>query len=164
MGGLFVRMVCANVDHAFVEAIIKIASWNVNSIRARLDHVTGWIKANLPDVLLLQELKSPSFPADIFQPLGYASASVTQKAYNGVAILSRYPIETVSTSLLGDEADTHARFLEVTIQDIRIVNVYLPNGNPIGSEKFIYKLEWMDRLLQQMNAWRRTDLPTLVAG
>jgi exodeoxyribonuclease-3 len=151
-------------DCAFVEAIIKIASWNVNSIRARLEHVTGWIKANLPDVLLLQELKSPSFPADIFQPLGYNSASVTQKAYNGVAILSRYPIETVSTSLLGDEADTHARFLEVTIQDIRIVNVYLPNGNPIGSEKFIYKLEWMDRLLQQMNAWRKTDLPTLVGG
>jgi exodeoxyribonuclease III len=84
---------------------MKIASWNVNSIRARLDHVTTWLKARKPDVLLLQELKGTEFPATVFEDLGYASVAVTQKAYNGVAILSRHPIETISTTLAGDEAD-----------------------------------------------------------
>jgi exodeoxyribonuclease-3 len=129
-----------------------------------MDHVTGWMKANMPDVLLLQELKSPTFPAEVFQEMGYLSAYVAQKAYNGVAILSRYPIETVCTSLRGDDADAHARFLEVMIEGIRIVDVYLPNGNPIGTEKFIYKLEWMDRLIQQMVGWRKGSVPTLVGG
>jgi exodeoxyribonuclease-3 len=143
---------------------MKIASWNVNSIRARLDHVTAWLEARKPDVLLLQELKGTEFPAAVFEDLGYASAAVTQKAYNGVAILSRHPIETISTRLAGDEADTHARFLEATILGIRIVNIYLPNGNPVGTEKFSYKLAWMDRLNKQMVAWREEDLPVLIGG
>lgn len=146
------------------EAIIRVASWNVNSIRARLEHVTGWVKAVAPDVLLLQELKSPTFPSEVFQEIGYASAFVAQKAYNGVAILSRYPIETVCESLRGGDADTHARFLEVMIEGIRIVNVYLPNGNPVGTEKFVYKLAWMDRLMEQMIEWRKGGVPTLVGG
>ena len=99
---------------------------------------------------MLQELKGTEFPAGVFQQIGYESAAVTQKAYNGVAVLSRYPIGTVSTTLTGDDADSHARYLEVTIEDIRIVNIYLPNGNPVGSDKFLYKLAWMDRLIQQM--------------
>ena len=78
---------------------MKIASWNVNSIRARLDHVIAWLKLHGPDVLLMQELKGTDFPAEVFKELGYESAAVTQKAYNGVAILSRHPIETVSTTL-----------------------------------------------------------------
>lgn len=146
------------------EAAIKIASWNVNSIRARLDHVTNWLKANQPDVLLLQELKAPSFPAEIFAPLGYQSAAVTQKAYNGVAVLSRMPIETVNTTLDGDTTDTHARFLEVLIDGIRVVNIYAPNGNPIGSDKFVYKLEWMDRLAHQMKSWLKSGTPTVIGG
>ena len=125
---------------------MEIASWNVNSIRARLEHVTTWLKARQPDVLLLQELKGTEFPADVFKKLGYESVAVTQKAYNGVAILSRHPIKTISTTLAGDEADSHSRFLEAMIEGIRIVNIYLPNGNPVGSDNFAYKLAWMERL------------------
>ncbi len=112
---------------------MKIASWNVNSIRARLDHVIAWLKLQRPDVLLMQELKGTDFPAEVFKELGYESVAVTQKAYNGVAVLSRHPIETVSTTLAGDETDSHARYLEMTIEGIRVVNIYLPNGNPVGS-------------------------------
>jgi exodeoxyribonuclease III len=141
-----------------------IASWNVNSIRARLEHVKTWLAAHNPDVLLLQELKATEFPAELFNQLGYASAAVTQKSYNGVAILSRHPIDILSTTLLGDETDSHARFLEVVIDDIRIANIYLPNGNPVGSEKFVYKLDWMDRLHRQMQIWLKSGMPTLVGG
>jgi exodeoxyribonuclease-3 len=143
---------------------MKIASWNVNSIRARIDHVTGWIKLQQPDVLLLQELKATEFPALVFQALGYESVAVTQKSYNGVAVLSRYPMETINTTLAGDEADSHARYLEMTIEGIRMVNIYLPNGNPVGTEKFAYKLAWMDRLLQKMSDWRKEEVPVLVGG
>lgn len=136
----------------------------MNSIRAREGHVTAWLKRQPVDVLLLQELKGSVFPADIFKDLGYESAAVTQKAYNGVAILSRTPIQIVGTTLAGDDADSHARFLEVLIQNIRVVNIYAPNGNPIGSDKFAYKLAWMDRLKEKMIAWRDTESPTLVGG
>ncbi len=115
-------------------------------------------------MLLLQELKGPNFPADIFKDLGYNSAAVTQKAYNGVAVLSRHAIETVSTTLVGDSADDHARYLEVIIDGIRIANVYMPNGNPVGTPKFAYKLKWMDRLIEQMTSWLKSDIPVLVAG
>jgi len=141
-----------------------IASWNVNSIRARMEHVKAWIAAHNPDILLLQELKAPEFPAALFEELGYASAAVTQKAYNGVAILSRQPIDTVATTLLGDDTDSHARFLEAIVGGIRVVNIYLPNGNPINSDKFVYKLAWMDRLYRQMQAWLKDETPTLVGG
>ncbi len=143
---------------------MEIASWNVNSIRARLDHVTAWLKARNPDVLLLQELKGTEFPAQVFKDLGYESVAVTQKAYNGVAILSRYPIETMSTALAGDEADSHARYLDVTILGIRVVNIYLPNGNPVGSDKFAYKLAWMDRLNKAMSDWIRNKIPVVIGG
>ena len=143
---------------------MKIASWNVNSIRARLEHVTTWLKANRPDVLFLQELKSTEFSAAVFTEMGYESAAVTQKGYNGVAVLSLTPIETISTALAGDGDDTHARFLEMTIQGIRMVNIYLPNGNPVGTEKFAYKLAWMERLGKEMSAWLKTDMPVLIGG
>ena len=143
---------------------MKIASWNVNSIRARLHHVTAWLQEHAPDVLLLQELKGTEFPAEVFQNLGYQSAAVTQKAYNGVAILSRLPMETLSNALPGGEDDTHARFLETIIAGIRIVNIYLPNGNPPGSDNFSYKLAWMDRLIQKMSAWSAENLPVLIGG
>jgi exodeoxyribonuclease III len=143
---------------------MKIASWNVNSIRARLEHVSTWLKEQQPDVLMMQELKADEFPALVFQAMGYESVAVTQKAYNGVAVLSRHPMETVSTTLAGDEADSHARYLEMTIAGMRMVNIYLPNGNPVRSEKFSYKLAWMDRLIHQMTAWREQGLPVLVGG
>jgi len=125
---------------------MKIASWNVNSIRARIEPVTRWLEKSNPDVLLLQELKGPDFPVAYFKDRGYESVAVTQKAYNGVAVLSRYPITTIGTTLKGDEADSHARFLDTRVEGIRIINIYLPNGNPVGTDKFTYKLSWMDRL------------------
>ncbi len=136
----------------------------MNSIRARLEHVTDWLKASQPDVLLLQELKGTEFPADVFTGLGYGSVAVTQKSYNGVAILSRLPMETVSTTLPGDDEDSHARFLEVQVEALRIVNVYMPNGNPVGTDKFEYKLRWMDRMLSVMRTWVAEGTPTLVGG
>jgi exodeoxyribonuclease III len=150
-------------DHETV-IVMKIASWNVNSIRARLDQVTAWLKVRNPDVLLMQELKGAEFPSEVFKELGYESAAVTQKAYNGVAILSRYPMQTLNTTLAGDELDSHARYLETTIDGIRVVNIYLPNGNPVGTDKFAYKLAWMDRLEKEMRAWRKEDLPVLIGG
>lgn len=141
-----------------------IASWNVNSIKARTGHVKNWLEARQPDVLLLQELKGTEFPADIFRALGYESATVTQKSYNGVAILSRHPMEIISTTLWGDEEDSHARFIEGKIQGVRVANIYLPNGNPVGSERFQYKLAWMNRLKSQMKAWLQDNAATLVAG
>ncbi len=115
-------------------------------------------------MLLLQELKGLEFPSETFRGLGFESVAVTQKAYNGVAILSRSPIKVVSKTLAGVAVDTHARFLEVIIKDVRIVNIYLPNGNPIGTEKFEYKLDWMDRLRGQMRRWLASDIPTIVGG
>lgn len=123
-----------------------------------------WLEAKKPDVLLLQELKGTEFPSAFFKELEYHSASVTQKTYNGVAILSRNPIEIVTDTLPGDEADSHARFLEVIVGNIRIVNIYLPNGNPIRTAKFDYKLAWMDRLKQQMVLWLKSDIPTVIGG
>jgi exodeoxyribonuclease III len=149
---------------AWTTSSMVVASWNVNSIRARLEHVRSWLTMHSPDVLLLQELKATEFPAELFEELGYASAAVMQKTYNGVAILSRDPIDIVSTTLIGDETDSHARFLEVVVNDVRIANIYAPNGNPVGSDKFLYKLAWMDRLQQQMQIWLKSEMPTLVGG
>jgi exodeoxyribonuclease-3 len=136
----------------------------VNSIRARLEHVTNWLVSRKPDVLLLQELKGTEFPSEVFSGFGYESLAVTQKAYNGVAILSRLPIEHVSNALSGSESDTHARYLEVIISGIRMVDIYLPNGNPVGTEKFEYKLAWMERLLVKMSQWKADGIPTVVGG
>jgi exodeoxyribonuclease-3 len=126
--------------------------------------VTTWLKLQAPDVLLLQELKGTEFPYEVFRDLGYESVAVTQKAYNGVATLSRSPIESVSNVLAGDDADTHARYLEVMISGIRIVDIYLPNGNPVGTEKFDYKLAWMERLIAKMSQWKRDGVPTVIGG
>lgn len=112
----------------------------------------------------MQELKGPEFPSGVFKDLGYESVAVTQKAYNGVAVLSRGSIHAISSSLSDDPEDSHARFLEVMIEGIRMVNIYLPNGNPIRSEKFLYKLAWMDRLLTRMSEWRNDITPVLVGG
>ena len=102
---------------------MKIVSWNVNSIRSRLGQVSEWIQMWNPDVLLMQEVKGTEFPSAAFKELGYESVAVTQKGYNGVAIVSRLPMETVNTTLAGDEADSHARYLEVVIDGLTIVNI-----------------------------------------
>ncbi len=143
---------------------LRIATWNVNSIKARLDHVTAWLGTVSPDILLLQELKGLEFPSAVFEQIGYKSVAVTQKTYNGVAVLARQPIKCLSTTLPGDEGDSHARFLETVIGDLRVVNIYLPNGNPIGTDKFTYKLTWMDRLRAEMDRWLADGTPTIIGG
>jgi exodeoxyribonuclease III len=127
---------------------MKIATWNVNSIKARLPIVLGWLKDARPDVALLQELKcaTEAFPALEIEDLGYNLAVHGQKTYNGVAILSKAPIEDVNRGLPGDDNDPQARYIDAFIAGVRVASIYLPNGNPAPGEKFAYKLAWMDRL------------------
>lgn len=141
-----------------------IATWNVNSLKARLPHVTAWLNAHKPNILMLQELKGLDFPADALSAIGYKSAAVTQKAYNGVAILSRHDVAVVLDKLPGDDADEQSRYLEADIDGIRAINIYLPNGNPVDSEKYPYKLRWMDRLRARLADLRRDRIPFLIGG
>ena len=131
-----------------VKPMIKIATWNVNSIKARLPVVLDWLADTAPDVALLQETKclGEAFPEMEIGDLGYNAAVAGQKTYNGVAVLSKRPIEVELTSLPGDETDTQARYLEAVTGNVRVASLYLPNGNPAPGEKFTYKLAWMERL------------------
>ncbi len=127
----------------------KIASWNVNSIKARLPNLLQWLGEADPDVLLLQETKSldETFPRAALEDLGYNLETCGQKSYNGVAILAKRPLEDVRTGLPGDESDEQARYIEAVTDGIRVASIYLPNGNPVSSGKYTYKLSWMDRLV-----------------
>jgi len=150
--------------------VVKIATWNVNSIKARLGHVLEWLKAAAPDVVLLQELKgvAENFPLMEIEDAGYAAAVAGQKTYNGVAILSRTPLEDVTIGLPGDDSDSQARYVEaVTRLDgrmVRIASIYLPNGNPVDTEKFTYKLRWMDRLTDHARALLALEEPVVLGG
>ena len=134
--------------------LMKIATWNVNSLKARLPHVLDWLKSASPDVVLLQELKGEEkiFPFLDIEDAGYNAAISGQKTYNGVAILSKTPIDVIETRLPGDEADEQARYIEAFIEGgsngrgVRVASIYAPNGNPVPGEKFDYKLRWMERL------------------
>ncbi|MFP4386940.1 MAG: exodeoxyribonuclease III [Alphaproteobacteria bacterium] len=143
---------------------MKIVTWNVNSIKARLSHVTRFLKEHAPDVLLIQELKGTVFQAEHFESLGYYSHTIGEKAYNGVATLARTPIDVVLQALPGDEHDTQARYLEADIQGQRILNIYLPNGNPAPGPKYDYKCAWMHRLYERLKTLRDNDIPFLIGG
>ena len=127
---------------------MKIATWNVNSVKARLPHLLDYLAGERPDVLLLQEIKcvETDFPRLEIQAAGYNSVAVGQKSYNGVAILARAAIDVTADRLPGDGADTQARYLEARIEGTLVASIYLPNGNPVDSEKYAYKLAWMARL------------------
>lgn len=130
---------------------MRIATWNVNSINARLETVLAWFEEALPDVACLQEIKcmDEKFPTEAFERLGYNVAVSGQKTYNGVALLSKSPLEDVRRGLPGDDSDEQARYLEAVISGptpVRVASIYLPNGNPVGGDKFTYKLAWMKRL------------------
>ena len=146
---------------------MKIASFNVNSIRARLPNITDWLAAFSPDVVCLQEIKAQDeqFPITEIEAAGYHAAVVGQKSYNGVAILSRTPITTRLRALPGDEEDEQARYVEVETEAGFIVGgLYLPNGNPVPGPKFDYKLAWMDRLIDHAQALLRTEQPFVLCG
>ena len=131
---------------------MRIATWNVNSVNARLENLLRWLEAEKPDVACLQELKcvDERFPREPVEALGYNALVHGQKSYNGVAILSRFPLEEARRGLPGGGGeDTHSRYIEAVVEaprPVRVASIYLPNGNPIGTDKFSYKLAWMARL------------------
>ena len=144
---------------------IRIATWNVNSIKVRIGHLLDWLHETNPDVVLLQETKveDGKFPALEIEDRGYNVETLGQKTYNGVAILARSPIEDVVRGLPGDSSDIQARYLEATIGGIRIASLYLPNGNPVASDKFPYKIGWMERLRDRVRGLL-DDEETFVLG
>jgi exodeoxyribonuclease-3 len=146
---------------------VKLATWNVNSIRQREKHVCRWLEKAAPDILLLQEIKceAVAFPALSFHGLGYTSEAVGQKAYNGVAVLSRVPFTVKHRRLPGmPDDDAQARYIEIEADGITIAGIYLPNGNSGGEPGFTYKLAWMDRLADRAEALLEADHPTAIAG
>ncbi len=127
---------------------MKIATWNVNSVRARLPRVVDWIESRAPDVLCLQEIKclDEQFPREVFEDLGYRVATFGQKTYNGVAILAKQPIEDVVRGLPGESEDAQKRVIGAQVGEYLILNLYVVNGESVGSEKYAYKMEWMARV------------------
>lgn len=150
---------------------MKIATFNVNSIAVRLPRVLDWIDRAKPDVVVLQEIKcvDEKFPADAFEDRGYNVAVHGQKTYNGVALLSKYPLEDVTKGLPGDDTDEQARYIEaVATPDgaapVRVCGIYLPNGNPAPGPKYDYKLAWMKRLKARVEALLDWEEAFVVAG
>lgn len=147
--------------------LMKLATWNVNSIRIRQSQVLRWIGRVEPDILLLQEIKCEehAFPAARFSELGYRTVVVGQKAYNGVAVLSRLPFTVRHRGLPGlPPEDTQARYLEIETQGIHVCNLYVPNGNSGGEAGFAYKLQWLELLARHAQALLEADLPIVLAG
>ena len=149
---------------------MKIATWNINGIKARIEGAKTWLAAASPDIACLQEIKcvDEAFPADAFEALGYNVSVHGQKGFNGVALLSKLPFDEVALRLAGDEEDLQARYLEAVVSVpsgvLRVVNIYLPNGNPVGTEKFAYKLAWMRRLRERVKALLELEEPLIIAG
>jgi exodeoxyribonuclease-3 len=149
---------------------MRIATWNVNSIKQRLDNVAAWLSARQPDILCLQETKcvDAAFPREAFEALGYNVAIHGQKAFNGVAFLSKLPFDEVTPGLLGDDTDVQARFLEALVSTstgvVRVACLYLPNGNPPETEKYAYKIKWMNRLLAYAHERLALEEPLILAG
>ncbi|MCW6507271.1 exodeoxyribonuclease III [Lichenifustis flavocetrariae] len=148
---------------------MRIATWNVNSIRQRLEHVLGYLASVAPDVLCLQELKcaDEAFPRTEIEAQGYHCHVHGQKGFNGVAILAKQPLEA-SSGLPGDPDDVQSRYIEAKVPDgagsIHVASIYLPNGNPVGSEKYPYKLAFMDRLIAHARQRLNEGATLVLAG
>lgn len=145
---------------------MKIATWNINSIRAREARLLDWLSRSAPDVVCLQEIKvaEDQFPFDAVKERGYQAAVLGQRTYNGVALLSRHPIEDVTTGFGDGVDDPQARCIGGLIQGIRFLSVYVPNGQVVSSEKYAYKQEWLSRLLNYLDRIRTSDMPLMVSG
>lgn len=146
--------------------MLKIATWNVNSIRARKDRVLAWLSANGPDVLCVQETKVTDdiFPHEDLASVGYQAVVHGQKTYNGVALLTKEPVKDVVRGF-GDEGDdAQARFIGATVAGVRVFSAYIPNGSSLGSDKYLYKLEWLRRLRVYLDANESPDTPLLLTG
>jgi exodeoxyribonuclease III len=149
---------------------MRIATWNVNSIKQRVDNLVTWLAERQPDVVCLQETKcvDESFPREPLEAAGYNVVCHGQKTFNGVAILSKLPFDEIATGLSGDDADPQARFLEAVISTpsgvVRVATIYLPNGNPPGTDKYTYKINWMNRLLAYAQERLALQEPLIMAG
>lgn len=145
---------------------MRLASWNVNSIKARLDAAMTWLDEGAPDVLALQEIKcvDDAFPRLEFEAKGYQVLVSGQKSYNGVALISKLPLEDPMVGLPGDDGDEQARYVEATVAGVRVASIYLPNGNPVGTEKYDYKLAWMRRLRDRAAELLQSNQPTALMG
>ncbi|HEY1096270.1 MAG TPA: exodeoxyribonuclease III [Alphaproteobacteria bacterium] len=150
---------------------LTVATWNVNSIKMRTGHVQRFIAAQNPDVLMLQEIKctTDKFPHDEFRDTHPHQLVIGQPAYNGVAILSKIPFDTINTALPGLANEEQARYIEITLQGdkpYRLINIYAPNGNPVSadSEKYPYKLRWLDALYRHAHDLLHSRIPFLIAG
>jgi exodeoxyribonuclease-3 len=149
---------------------MRIATWNVNSIKQRMENTLAWLAAREPDIVCLQEIKctDEAFPRLEFEAAGYNVAVLGQKAFNGVALLSRFPFDEVAPGLIGDGDDVQARFLEAVVSTksgvVRVATLYLPNGNPPGTEKYTYKINWMNRLLAYTHERLMLEEPLILAG
>ena len=147
-----------------------ITTWNINGIKARLEPALIYLRQNAPDVVCLQEIKTvdEGFPTSAFQDLGYNVAIHGQKGFHGVALLSKHPLEDVTRGLPGDPQDAQSRWIEALVpfgdRMIRVVSLYLPNGNPIGSDKFAYKLGWMQRMRARVADLLEQETPLVIAG
>jgi exodeoxyribonuclease III len=146
---------------------MRIASFNVNGVKGRLPRLLEWLEETRPDVACLQEIKTgdPTFPVAAIEAAGYRAAWHGQKSHHGVAVLTRgeQPVE-LRRGLPGDDSDGQARWLETEVNGIRIVSLYLPNGNPVGSPNFEYKLRWFDRLVAYAAGLLEDGRPTVLAG
>ncbi|MFA5950483.1 MAG: exodeoxyribonuclease III [Hyphomicrobium sp.] len=149
---------------------MKITTWNINGVKARLDGALTYLREAAPDVLCFQEIKSQDdgFPKEAFEEAGYHVETHGQKGFNGVAILSKTPLEDVIRGLPGGDADSQSRYIEATVQRpsgaVRVASIYLPNGNPIGTDKFAYKLAWMQRLEAHARVLLRDEMPLVLGG
>jgi exodeoxyribonuclease-3 len=149
---------------------MRIATWNVNSVKQRLDNLLAWLKERQPDIVCLQETKcvDEAFPREPLESLGYNVAVHGQKTFNGVAILSKFPFDEVKPGLPGEPGDDHARFIEAVVSTergvARVASIYLPNGNPPATEKYAYKLSWMDRLIAYSEQRLKWEEPFVLAG
>lgn len=145
---------------------MRLASWNVNSIRARQERVLAWLDAKRPDVLCMQELKveEKDFPAEAFEALGYRVVRACQKTYNGVAIAARVEISDVVSGLDDGEDDPQQRLIAGTVDGVRILSAYVPNGQAVGTDKYVYKLKWLKRLRAYLERRCDRDAPLVLCG
>lgn len=148
---------------------MKIATFNINGIKARIEALPAWLTAAQPDVVCLQEIKSvdEGFPRGLFEDMGYRVETHGQKSFNGVAILSKLPLEDVTRGLAGDDSDEQARWIEATVigtRAVRVCGLYLPNGNPAPGPKYDYKLAWMERMRARVEALLATEEPLVFCG
>ncbi|TKD22887.1 exodeoxyribonuclease III [Rhodobacter capsulatus] len=148
---------------------MKIATFNINGIKARAEALPAWLRAAEADVVLLQEIKSTdeAFPQEVLDGTGYTVHTHGQKGFNGVAILSRLPLEDVRRGLPGDDSDDQARWIEATVigtRAVRVCGLYLPNGNPAPGPKYDYKLHWMARMQARVETLLKTEEPLVFAG